>query len=234
MSGAELFARFAFPPNELGYCGPAGAEALLEEDEAEIAARARQFDGAWPYLEIIAAAAGIDDPLDARVVEAYWIGNELLELVDPVACLHELRSRFAGQVTSGLGEVTGAVPHHSFHVFVVYPWAGMLGRGRDAVALSVLEQCRIRWGVVTELDGERAAVVSEPLTWRDGELRLGPERTETVRWATEGRAFVRPAVGDTVALHWDWVCDKLSEAQRAGMAHWSGAQLGALRPVSAR
>lgn len=102
MSGAALFARYAFPPNELGYCGPDGAQVLLEQglegsDGEEIARRARLFDGAWPYLEIIAAAAGLDDPLDRRVVEAYWIGNELLELVDPAACAAELRSTFRGR-----------------------------------------------------------------------------------------------------------------------------------------
>jgi Family of unknown function (DUF6390) len=84
MSGASLFARYAFPPNELGYCGPGGAELLLENAgrggagdsaDGEVARRARLFDGAWPYLEIIADAAGLPDPLDGRVVEAYWIGN---------------------------------------------------------------------------------------------------------------------------------------------------------------
>ena len=33
------------------------------------------FEGAYPYLELIAAANGIEDPLDTRVVDAYWIGN---------------------------------------------------------------------------------------------------------------------------------------------------------------
>jgi len=30
VSGAELFARYAYPPNELGYCGPGEPAALLE------------------------------------------------------------------------------------------------------------------------------------------------------------------------------------------------------------
>jgi hypothetical protein len=42
---------------------------------------ARGFAGAWPYLELIAAASGIADPLDGRVVEAYWVGNHLLDNV---------------------------------------------------------------------------------------------------------------------------------------------------------
>jgi hypothetical protein len=88
-SGDVLFARYAFPPNELGYCGPADADVLLRHATSagvpaeEISRRARLFDGAWIYLELIAAAAGIADPMDARVVEAYWIGNDLLDAVDP-------------------------------------------------------------------------------------------------------------------------------------------------------
>ncbi len=232
MSGAALFARYAFPPNELGYCGPDGAQVLLEhggdgsEADAEIARRARLFDGAWPYLEIIAAAAGIADPLDARVVEAYWIGNELLELVDPAACAAELRDRFAGQVTSRLGTAGGAVPHHSFHVFSVYPWVAMLGQGKDAVALSILEQCRIRWGTVTGVDDERATVRSQPLVLVDEDLRLGAPREETVRWSAGGSSLVHQLdVGDTVSLHWDWVCDTLQPAQVEALRQWSDVQL---------
>jgi hypothetical protein len=233
MSGASLFARYAFPPNELGYCGPDGAEVLLEQgghgaevdvDEAEVARRARLFDGAWPYLEIIAAAAGVSDPLDRRVVEAYWLGNELLELVDPAGCVQELRSRFRGQVTSGLDAVSGAVPHHSFHVFAVYPWVGMLGRGNDAVAMSVLEQCRIRWGTVLAVDGERAIVRSPPLVLADGRLTLGAEREESVRWSAGGSSLVRGlGEGDVVSMHWDWVCDVLDAGQLAALRHWSAA-----------
>ena len=36
-AGWELFARFAFPPNELGYCGPPDPSVLLAGRSAEIA-----------------------------------------------------------------------------------------------------------------------------------------------------------------------------------------------------
>ncbi len=129
-------------------------------------------------------------------------------------------------MTSGLESVVEAVPHHSFHVFTVYPWVAMLGRGRDAVALSVLEQCRIRWGTVTAVAEERATVVSEPLTYVDGELVLGPEREESVRWSTGGSSLVRELVdGDLVALHWDWVCDTLDPGQLEALRRWSAHRL---------
>src|ERR1039458_5353739 len=85
--GPLLFARYAYPPNALGYCGPGDSQSLLElgadpgsvgNDEG-LRRLARRFEGAWPYVELIAAANRIEDPLDLRVVEAYWIGNELLD-----------------------------------------------------------------------------------------------------------------------------------------------------------
>ncbi|MDQ3628967.1 MAG: DUF6390 family protein [Actinomycetota bacterium] len=233
VSGTTLFARYAYPPNELGYCGPGDASVLLGRDspgssrgaEQAIARHARQFEGAWPYLEIIASAAQIADPLDVRVVEAYWIGNDLLDAVDPDTLVARLQERFVGQ--AGASWVPGP-PHHSFHVFAVYPWVGLLKRGAgldgggNGVALSVLEQCRIRWGEVVAVEGERARVRSRPLVLRDGLLGLGPLREETAAWSVDGSSLLSVAavggpapvcVGDRVAMHWDWVCDVLTAGQ---------------------
>ena len=233
-SGTARFARFAYPPNALGYCGPPDAGHLLAHgsagvDDREVADRARRFEGAWPYLEVIASAAGIDDPLDPRVVEAYWVGNELTDLVDP-AFPARLTDRFRGQ-GGGFWEDLApgseglARPHHSFHVFAVYPWVGLLGRG-PAVALSVLDRCRIRWGEVVSVSGEETEVRSRPLVWDGKRLDLGDERTERVRREADGRALATGvAVGDTVALHWDWVCDRLAPAGAEALVTVSAAQL---------
>ena len=232
-SGALSFARYAFPPNELGYCGPDGASLLLEHatsgaEHPEIIRRAREFDGAWPYLETIAAACGIDDPLDARVVEAYWVGSDLLERVDPEVFLTTLAAKFAGQVGGVWDRVSasaGPLAHHSFHVFAVYPWFGLLGGGSD-VPLSVLESCRIRWGTVVAIDGDHAVVRSQPLSWDGSVLSLGAEREESVRWSDGGRSLqARLETGDQVSLHWDWVCERLSEDQVNELARCSARQL---------
>jgi hypothetical protein len=225
-SGTTLFARYAYPPNELGYCGPDDASVLLRRGSAaaqdQIAEHARQFEGAWAYLEIIAEAAGIADPLDARVVEAYWIGNELLDRVDQHSLVSTLRERFGDQ--AGASWVPGP-PHHGFQVFSVYPWVGLLRRGTGDVALSVLEQCRIRWGDVVAIEGERVRVQARSLVVADGRLELGPAQEQTAAWSVDGRTLL-PAeadgslappvsVGDQIAMHWDWVCDVLSAAQVA-------------------
>jgi hypothetical protein len=218
VDGTLLFARYAYPPNELGYCGPDGAAALLRSDEpAEIARRARHFEGAWSYLEFIAEVAGSADPLDAAVVEAYWIGNDLLDAVDPHALVARLRDRFAGQFGGSWRDAAGrATAHHSFQVYEVYPWAAMLRRNANPVAVSVLDRCRIRTGVVLEVTGETATVRSHPLVWDGTTLAAGPPLDEPVTWSANGRSLLPElSPGDQVTLHWGWVCDVITEQQRA-------------------
>lgn len=216
-----MFARYAYPPNELGYCGPSGAAAMLRPDAAvDIERRARQFEGAWSYLEFIAESVGIADPLDAQVVEAYWVGNELLEQVEPDALVRRLRDRFRGQSGATWQDAwERASAHHSFHVYEVYPWARLLAAGSNPTALSVLDRCRIRTGIVVGVDGETATVESRPLAWDgpgiDGPvLSTGPVQEEVVRWSTDGMSLIgRLEPGDRVALHWDWVCDVVTDQQ---------------------
>jgi uncharacterized protein DUF6390 len=235
MDGPQLFARYAYPPNELGYCGPEDHLALLEYGDEGVSdpglrGLARGFDGAWPYLELIAHANGISDPLDARVVEAYWVGNRLLELVDARAMGRYLEETFrarVGQRWAMLEEVVtaGSVPHHSFHVFAVYPWVGLLRAGR-AEPLHVLDRCRVRWGRVRSVDGDLAVVASRLLSWDGHALSLGPVREEAVRAASGGRAFVhdlRP--GERVAMHWDWICDRLDPSREAALRRYTRLHL---------
>lgn len=215
--GALRFARYAYPPNELGYCGPDGApEMLVPGATAEIERRARLFDGAWVYLEYLAGALGIDDPLSEPVVEAYWIGSDLLDAVDPAAFVEHLEVAFDGQVGGTWREsATRARAHHSYQVFDVYPWAAMLLRGLPPdPAVSVLDRCRIRIGVVIEVDGEWVLVMSNLLTWDGESLTPSSLQVERARWSVDGHSLLSPpAVGDTVALHWDWVCDVLTTDQ---------------------
>lgn len=86
--GPVLFARFAYPPNSLGYCGPDDSAAVRDyavtgTADRGLAELAGMFSGALPYLQLIAAASHIADPLDERVVHAYWLGGPQLERVGP-------------------------------------------------------------------------------------------------------------------------------------------------------
>lgn len=220
-AGFEEFARYAFPPNELGYCGPADTEALLRGGDAlELVARTKEFDGAWPYLDAIADAVGAPDPLTAEAVRNYWIGGPLLQAVDPDALLTRLRKSFAGQVT-GLLDALGpgqALAHHSFHVFVVYPWIRFLDRN-PTKPVQVMQDCRIRWGTVQSVEGDHAVIDSRPLVFVGGTLGLGAPVPERVRWCKDGTALApAPVPGQTVSAHWDWLCGSIGDEECEALA----------------
>jgi hypothetical protein len=235
-AGAVAFARYAVPPNALGYCGPDDGDGVLAgavagEASPMLVERARAFDGAWVYLDLIAAALGAD-PLDTTVVEAYWLGTPDAARVDSAVFAARVRRAFGGQAGStldGLGQAGGAVPHHGFHVFGVYPWLGLLrsGSAPSAVALDVLDRCRIGWGRVLSRDGDRAVVRSRPLTWDGARLGLGGP----VLRAVSGPAG-RP--GQWVSLHWDRTCEPLRPAQLAALRRSTAVQLAVSNRAAAR
>jgi hypothetical protein len=70
-----------------------------------------------------------------------------------------------------------------------------------------MQDCRIRWGTVESVDTEHATIVSQRLMFDGGVLTLGDPLAETVRWSKDGTSLAPPpAVGETVAAHWDWIC----------------------------
>lgn len=159
----------------------------------------------------------MEDPLDPRVVDAYWLGNELTGRVTRSEFGWNLRDRFGDRTGVAWSQVAdaieaGGVPTHAFHVLSVYPWIGLLRRGVVDEPLRVLDQCRIRWGRLVAVESDHARVRSRPLVWRDGRLELGAARVEDVRIAEGDAGFVAGwSPGDWAALHWDWACDRLDE-----------------------
>jgi len=228
-TGHALFARYAYPPNELGYCGPVdggGASGL--------AAHAKEFDGAWPYLVAIAEAVGASDPLDADIVGSYWVGGPSLHHVDPEGLLAQLRTVFKGQVTGLLDAVPATsqvLAHHSFHVFVVYPWVRFLSRDATT-ALQVMQDCRIRSGTVESVAGDHAVILSRPLLFEDGKLALGETRPERVQWRKGELSLApAPARGAIVSAHWDWVCGTLTADENAALESATEATLELVNTV---
>jgi hypothetical protein len=243
-AGPLLFARYAYPPNALGLCGADEPRTLLEYGAAHASDRglaelARTFDGAWPYLTLIAAANRIDDPLDPRVVEAYWIGNELLDHVAPRTLVRHVEDRFRGRIGRSWERVAaaaaaGAVPHHAFHVFAVYPWLGLLRTGAVDEPLYVLDRCRTSAALVESVGDETARVLVRPLRWDGRLLTFGPWTRREVRWRDGGDAFVqqlRP--GDVVSLHWDFVCDRLAPSSAAALERVTRSALAAVNRSAA-
>lgn len=237
VSGPVLFARYAFGPNRLGYCGSDAVDELFGEvtaghDDRALRELARSFEGAWPYLELIARANGLPDPLDRRVVEAYWLGNSLLDGVGARALGESMTARFRPRVRPdgwrwlATKPEAGGVPVHAFHVLDVFPRVGLLRSGSVDGALGVMNACRIRWGRVIERDGDWLVVNAVPLTMTGGRLALGSPVVERVQGWRDGAGFLdRVGPGDVIAIHWSWACDRLSPARLADLVRWTTREI---------
>ncbi len=219
-TGALRFGRYAFPPNRLGYCGPDDHDALLGYVVSGQADRGledlgRRFEGAYPYLQLIATANGIADPFDWRVVEAYWIGNHLLDRVGVRAFHDSIEDRFGKRIAGReLGWLAhkieaGATPHHNFHVFEVYSRAGLTRGEASGPVLQVMDSCRISWARVLELGPGMAVVSRQPLALSAGRLALGAAGSISLQRFVG--AVIKP--GDWVSVHWNWACEALSASQ---------------------
>ncbi|QHE67470.1 DUF6390 family protein [Rhodococcus sp. WAY2] len=235
LPGHRLFAQYAHAPNALGYCGPPGSERLQalacgQATDVDVLSLARQFSGAWPYQQVIAELAGIADPLDERVVRAYWTADDLIDRIDRSQFGATLLARLASTAGHYWKHLTGellveAAPTHNFHVFGVYPWSRLLDTGMPQ-PLHVLDSCRISWGEVVGFTADRAVVRSRPLMFEHGQLFLGPDREVPADYTVPEGAFVPDlAVGDRVAVHWNFVCDRLDAAQLDRLAQQTEWQL---------
>ena len=185
---------------------------------------------------LIAGANGIADPLDPRVVEAYWVGNELLDRVAPGALARHVEERFRGRIGRALEHVARR----------------RRGRRRAAPLLPRLRRLPVARAAA---DGRRrrAAPRARSVPHDAGPRRVGRrrrdcrspsrplllERTAAARSArgrrarcagatTGSRSLDAPSPGDWVSLHWDFACDRLTPPRRrsARPGHPTGAQGG--------
>jgi hypothetical protein len=236
MDGFELGARFSLATNRLNYCGPSDAEpvlyrAIVEGTGREATERAlAQFEALYPYLEAIGRKHGLP-PFDAEVVEAYWIGNRLLDGFrrEEFAALLEALTRrglppfLARELQERLP--SDAIPHHLFHVAFV--GVGTV-TGHVETTRANMEACRPAWAEVRAIGPGTLRVAAPALEAAPGGWTLGEVREEEIRY--DARMLPRLATGDWVARHWGWACLRLSADQRARLERYS---LRALRSASA-
>lgn len=227
-----MFIRYGFMPNHLGYCGGNENETLFEHatdgrSDPRLGPMLARFTGALPYLQAIAASAGIGNAFDPRVVEAYWLGNELLEKVEVAELYRSLEARFGQHLPASVRDQVlrkapqGARPFHLFHVVDVYRHLES-----SEVGMAAIESCRVSWGQVVELEPGALVVDRRPIQAEGNALVLGPPRRERVLRSLEGRGFAdAAAVGDWVSIHWGWTCEVLDARQLANLVRWTDHHL---------
>jgi hypothetical protein len=98
----------------------------------------------------------------------------------------------------------------------------MLRSGAVDALLENIGRCCIRWGRVQAVIGANLEVIARPIVLKNGELGLGPPRSESVTRWIDGRGFIDDiAPGEWVAIHWGWACDRLGPRQRANLERYT-------------
>lgn len=231
--GVALCARFSIATNRLQYCGPSDAEPRLyraitahaDLDRARDALR--RFEALNPYLEAIAEKHG-RDPFDAEVVEAYWIGNHLLdafERSDFPPILDRLVRRglprsTADRLVRWLPE--HPTPHHVFHVAFV--GVGEV-TGHVETTLANIEACRPALARVDAVEGRSVRVRGPMLRVSDGRLLLDGDAGRSL--AFDPAILPGLKVGDSLAVHWSHPALVLTDRQAASLEQCTRASLEA-------
>lgn len=230
--GHELAARFSYITNALRYCGPSNAadafvtyfKTKSNKDIVEDALK--KFEGLYPYLSSIAKKNGRHF-CDYDVVEAYWIGNALLDvftdddLKEIILALAKrgLPKSHADKLIKNLPP--GMFPHHDFNV--LYVGVGMTS-GTVPTTLQNMENCRVSWGTVTQILPQKLIVSSQELKLDNKKLIL-QDALKSVEYKSD---ILSVKKGDIVAMHWGFAVCVLSPLQQKNVQEYTVKLLNVL------
>lgn len=222
--GPLLCARYAFMPNRLEFCGGQHNLDLFERGVKSIVdpflnVLLTEFQTLYPYLKLIASCNNISDPFDYRVVEAYWIGNNLLEKTTMKKFynhftnhLHLKKQLTKPQFKKLIGKIpASAIPHHNFHVFNV--WLGSTIELNNKI-VALLDSCRISVGKIVQIFQNEVTIETDRLFLANNQIQINKPITKKVTYKYLNESFIKnPEIGHLVSLHWNFVCDTLTPAQ---------------------
>lgn len=224
IDGILRCARYAFGPNKLHYCGPDNTREIFSYIQKGVSdpgleALLKDFRTLYPYLWHIAEANKIRYPFNNRVVEAYWIGNGLLEtiekkqfyrhILDGQNIKKRVTSKDFNYITDKIRQ--GAVPHHSFHVLNIWKRTGHFNRDHT---LESLDNCLITWGKIKKIDGPFIIVETEPLLCANNKLFLGtPIFKKITRRLESDYDIEQIKIGDIISMHWGMPCEIITLQQ---------------------
>jgi hypothetical protein len=198
LKGVQLASRYAYPTTKLGYCGPQRlSETIYTCAKHGRCADVRElllgYEALPIYLGLIARTHGLD-PLDLRVVEAFWLGNELSSSIgtekirdafEPLMRVEFYRKRLGPRFDSFPDNCR---PTHSFHVLLLGSVTGVLDE-----SISSINSCLVRKGALGK-DG----VEMECLQEKDGRMVIGKETVSDARMD-----FVDASDDDRISFHWN-------------------------------
>lgn len=225
--------RYSYEPNKLSYCGPAGAfpifKDFIHDPMAEKMQRIEQllkgFYGAYAYQELIARSNSLE-PFSKDVIEAYWLGNNLLENAGSTELKEIILKEFTKpgllpkKIAERLAESTPAntVPHHSFHVLhvnFITPKVEKIIKNIDA--------CLIKWAEIKQIEQDSLLVKGVMLFREGGELKI----REKEKRISKGFAY-NPKPGDYVTEHWNSAVEVINKEKLKSLKKYTERNLKAV------
>ena len=239
MSGPKIAAIYGLIPNRLGFCGP--RQELLKKfitgktSIPEIIPTLEKFEAAYEYYRLIARKNKIKSPFNKKVVEAYWLGNNLLDKITANDLRALIMERFCKPGLLSKKEAkkradmipAGSKPHHSFHVLVL----GSITGSVDFTGNTKLKDtCRVGWGRVikkSKIKNQKSkiTVIYRPLSGKKI-LQFGQPIKKEVIWDKEILPLIE--AGDWVSFHWNHAMQKLNEENIINLHKYTQNTLDAL------
>ncbi len=235
MNGVEFSARYSYPPCRLGHCGtrsfPAIFELYLEKkiDQWDLKKELEKFMVPTSYLRLIAEHAK-KEPFDYEVVEAFWLGNQLLETVPHKALAQFIKEDLvraglkkdrARHLAENLPEKSLA--HHSFHAMYIQFVSEKVPRTHNSFDL-----CRIGYGTVQYASEDFLKLDYRALLYKNKQYFLG----KTGKRIRPG--FVKDAErGDVVSTHWGAAIEKITERQSRNLENYTQRTISVVNEFNA-
>jgi len=152
----QFCARFALQPNLLGFCGRNSAPAKLFDCIVNgncdgVREELEKFIVLNPYLQTIAEITG-KDPFSYEVIEAYWLGNDLLKQIK-LEHYQILITNLAKQGVPDflIAEIKNKIPKEfiPIHLFNILHVGVGKASGSVPFNLGSINNCMVRWGKVS-------------------------------------------------------------------------------------
>lgn len=207
-SGLLLFCQHAYPASLKGTCGQNNLEALRNfiqtgQQPKNIRQMLLGFPGAIKNLKRLSRQSGIKDIFDYRLVEAYWLGNNLLDKFPKNKRPFHLASLLQTLKTALKKDLPRTV--------------------------KLLESCHIGYGQVLKIEkpisqkqkiGKAAIIEYNPLGSRKKTIIFQKDKIKKVN-------FIDPRIkkNDCVSLHHNYICSVLTEKQLIQLAGHTLLQL---------
>ena len=213
MDGLRLASLYSFMPHRLKFNNESDKifydYAQGKGSKEEVKKTLKNSSSFFLYLSLI-AKQNKKNVFDKDVIEAYWIGNSLLDNINEKHIKDMIINEFTKiglkrdiALNLAVNVPKKAVPHHSFHVI----HARTLGK--TIPSLKNIDNCRISWGKVEGIINNRLFVSYKPLVTKN-KIYFGDIIKKEITYDPK---ILNPKKDDFVSFHWNFALQKLTQEQ---------------------